>query len=259
MTETPTPVLDAREIRHGFGDREILQGVSLHVAPGQTLAIIGPNGAGKTTLLKILAGVLSPDTGDVRLQDDALATLSRREVARRIAVVPQSSAQVFGFTLLEFVLMGYHARTDRFALPSQAQVDGALQALADLELRELAGASVASLSGGELQRALLARALVADVPLWLLDEPTASLDVRHQIALLDRVRLHADQGGAVIAILHDLALVHRYFDAVAILHEGRLHAIGPPEDLLTPELLSEVFGVALDRLDADGRTLWFVR
>lgn len=250
--------VEVRDIKVSFGANTVLDGVSFTAHQGEALAVVGANGAGKTTLLKVMAGIVEPDAGGVILAGDNLDSLPRREVARRMAVVPQGAPQVFGYPLLEFILMGYNAKTGRFALPSQKQVDGARGALAALQLSELAHRPVSQLSGGEMQRALMARAMVAEAPLWLLDEPTASLDMGHQIASLQQMRRHVDQGGSVVAILHDLALIHRFFERVLVLWEGRFVADGPPDEVLSPEAVSSVFGVAMQRGEVDGKVVWVV-
>ncbi len=251
-------VVRAESVEMAFGDNEVLSGLDLQLDEAMSLALIGANGCGKTTLMKILAGVLVPQAGQITLLGDVLSKLKRREIARRIAVVPQSSPQVFAFTLLEFVLMGYHARSGLF-VPSDKQLDGAHQALQSLALGSLAERPVSQLSGGEMQRALMARAMVASATLWLLDEPTASLDMHHQISLLDQMKRHVDAGGAAVAALHDLALVHRFFDRVAVLHDGQIITHGPPDDVLTASVVSTVYGVQMQRGSVDGKTVWVAK
>lgn len=243
-------------VSHGFGARSILEDISLGVEPGQSLAIVGPNGAGKTTLLRILAGLEKARAGEVFLGGEALGGLKRREVARRISVVPQARPQVFDFSALELVLMGFHARTARFSLPSQSAQQQALAVMERLEVAHLADQPSSVLSGGELQRTLMARTVVSEAGVWLLDEPTASLDLRHQLTLLEEVRGHCGRGGSAVAILHDLGLVHRFFDRVAVLSESRLVAFGAPDDVLTEACVSGVFGVSMRRENVRGRVVW---
>ena len=251
-------VVAAKNIEVVFGSNQVLRDVSMAIEMGEAVAIVGANGAGKTTLIKVLAGVLKPSAGVVTLGGDELPKIKRRQVARRVAVVPQGAPQVFSYRLLEFVLMGYHARTARFSMPSTDQIDGARQALVSLELGDLEESPVSHLSGGELQRALMARAMVASVPLWLLDEPTASLDMRHQVALLEQMRRHVDDGGSAVAILHDLALIHRFFDRVLVLHEGVFLADGAPDEVLVPDVVSQIFAVPMQRGEVEGKVVWVV-
>ena len=249
------PMIRAHNIEKTFGDHRVLRGIDIEAGPEEAVAIIGANGAGKTTLLKILTGVLSADAGRITLDGDDLEDLDRREIARRAAVVPQGVPQVFDYTVLEFVLMGHHARNRRF-IPSDDDIDEGRRALQKLELETFSGRPVSHLSGGELQRALIARAIVASVPVWLLDEPTASLDMRHQIAILEQLRDYVDAGNTAISVLHDLALVHRFFDRVIALCDGQIRADGPPDDVLTPAVVSEIYGVSMERGKVGDNIVW---
>lgn len=250
--------LQAKNISHRFGPTTVLEEVSMVIEPGDCVALIGPNGSGKTTLVRILAGLLEPSRGAVCIDDLALAQMARREVARKVSVVPQARPQIFEFSALEVVLMGFHARSGRFSLPSQTQQKRALEVMERLEIADLADRAASVLSGGELQRVLMARTMVADSDLWLLDEPTASLDLRHQIALLEQVADHCARGGSAIAVLHDLALAHRYFDRVIVLADRTVVADGPCDQTLTDTLLSEVFDVHLSGGEVAGRRVWVV-
>jgi iron complex transport system ATP-binding protein len=255
MTE---PILQIDAVTHGFAGVPVLHQVQLEVQSGDSMALIGPNGAGKTTLLRAAGGLLEPDAGTVRVDGRDLADMTRREIARRMSYLSQATPQVFDFSALELVLMGFHARTGRFSLPSDSQRDRALGAMRQLEIEHLAERPASVLSGGELQRVLMARTLVAEADVWLLDEPTSHLDVRHQLAMLRQVRRHVADGGTVLAVLHDLGLVHRFFDRVAVLKGGELVAQGPVDETLNTDLLSRVFEVELVRGEVDGQTVWTV-
>lgn len=233
--------------------RKVLADVSLAVEAGEFLAVVGPNGAGKSTLLKTVGGLLSPAAGTVRIDDHDVAALSARETARLVASVPQSSTFGFDFTVSEVVEMGrtpYRRRLARTPDPEgPARVE---RALARTETTGLADRSVTTLSGGERQRVLLARALAQDAPCLLLDEPTASLDINHQVRTLDLI---AELDETVLAAIHDLDLAARYCDRVAIIADGSLRAVGPPEAVLTPDRLEPVFGidVAVEESPITGR------
>jgi iron complex transport system ATP-binding protein len=250
--------ITAHNLTHAFGPTEVLRDVSLTVESGESVALVGPNGAGKTTLMRALAGLLEPQAGRVELDGEDLRVVDRRQVARKLSVVPQARPQVFEFSALEVVLMGFHARSGRFSLPSKNQKTRALQAMERLEVAHLAERAASVLSGGELQRVLMARTMVTEAKLWLLDEPTSSLDLRHQVALLDGVAEHCAEGGSALAVLHDLALVDRYFDRVVVLDAGRAVADGPTASTLTESLLSEVFEVPLRGGTVAGRKVWVV-
>lgn len=250
-----TRLLETQNLELSFGSNRVLDGLGFRVNRGEAVGVVGPNGAGKTTLLKIVAGLLDPDAGTVRLSGDRLEGLSRRDIARRLAVVPQATPQVFNYSVLQFVLMGHYARSRRL-VPTDRQIQRGIEALERVEMKQFADRNVSRLSGGEMQRALVARALVADAPLWLLDEPTANLDMRYRTMVLERIREHADDGGAAVAVVHDLELVHRFFDRVAALCDGRFIADGAPDEVLTPSLVSEMYGVPMRRGCVDGHVVW---
>jgi iron complex transport system ATP-binding protein len=234
--------LEARNLSMSFGEHVLLDAISFGVAPGELVALIGPNGAGKTTLLKLAAGMAEPTAGDVLLGDQPAHRVARRIAARRVAMVPQSRPPVFEFSVFEVVLMGLHAQLSRFGTPGADARARAQAELDRLEVAHLADRALSTLSGGEAQRVLMARAAVSQAPIWLLDEPTANLDPGHQLSLLSRVREHVDSGGSALAAMHDLALVEAHFDRVLALVDGGLVADGPPNSVLTPELLERAFG-----------------
>ncbi|MFB6264440.1 MAG: ABC transporter ATP-binding protein [Bradymonadaceae bacterium] len=256
MSESDDPLLRAVELSKSFDEVDVLEDLSFTVSSGESVALLGPNGVGKTTLIRLCAGLTEPSGGGVELEGRSVASWSRRDVAARVALLEQAAPRVFDFTALELVLMGFHARTSRFALPSEEHRARAREAMRRLEIEELAPRPASVLSGGELQRTLMARMLVADAALWLLDEPTNHLDVRHRVALLECVEEHVDGGGAAVAAMHDLDLASRFFDRVLLLDEGRLVADGPMESTLTEELASRVYGVCLRRGEVAGRTVW---
>lgn len=253
-----TDVLRAQGLTKCFGDHTVLDDVDLHLSAGKATALIGANGAGKTTLLKLLVRRLAADRGQILLKERNIDDLSRRQIACQVAVVPQQSPQIFGFTLLEFVLMGTYAAGGGFVAHADDR-ERAQQALEQVSLTPLKTRPVSALSGGEYQRALLARAIVADVPVWLLDEPTSGLDMNHQIATLKQVRRKVEQGGAVLAILHDLALVHRFFDRVIVLDDASIVAAGPPDTVLTVEVVSRLYGVPMICGEVQGHRVWIAR
>jgi len=237
-----------------YGERTALQSVDLEVPRGQFLALAGPNGSGKTTLLRAALGFLTPDEGRLELFGDEVVSLSAAERARRVAWVPQEESPRDDVPLLDYVLYGRYAHLGRLQGESAADREGAVRALAAVGLEDRARDGILSVSGGERQRAILARALVQDAPLVLMDEPTSHLDIAHQIDILTRVRdLARERGVTVVAALHDLNLAARYSDRIVVLSRGRRVADGTPAEVLSEELLARVWGVVAD-LRRDPRT-----
>jgi iron complex transport system ATP-binding protein len=241
----------AEGVGFSFGARPVLDDVSMAVEPGRLTAVVGPNGAGKSTLFKALTAELVPTSGRVVFEQKDIAGIGGRGLAALRAVLPQSSQLSFPFTALEVVLLGLEARP---GLAAAARHASALASLQAVDLAELEGRFYQQLSGGEQQRVHLARALCQvgapmreGRPRYLfLDEPTSSLDIRHQLQALSLVRDFARQGGGVLAILHDLNLAAAFADHVVVLHQGRVHSQGAPRDVITDDLLSSVFEVPLE-------------
>jgi len=235
--------------------REVLRGLDLAVEAGELVALLGPNGSGKTTLLRAIAGTLPRDGGSVTILGRELDTWSRVALARRVAVLPQSLVLPDGFRVAELVEMGRAPHAARWFGSSPEDADAVERALLDADALDLAERHADELSGGERQRVLVAMALAQQPELLLLDEPTLHLDVAHQAALLASVaRLRARRGLTVIAVLHDLNLAAAHAPRVAVLGGGRVVADGDPASILRPDLVREVFGVAVDEArTADGR------
>ncbi|WP_232285276.1 ABC transporter ATP-binding protein [Saccharomonospora xinjiangensis] len=222
----------------------MLRGIDLDVRRGEWLALVGRNGCGKSTLLRMFAGLQRPDTGSVTLRGRPLPSYSRRQIARELAMLPQSTATVPSLTVRQLVRQGRYATRGPLGMLAEGDDDHVLLAMADTGVEPLADTPVDRLSGGERQRARLALALAQDAPLLLLDEPTTYLDVRHQIEVLDLVaRLRAERGLTVVTVLHDLAQAARYADRVVALKDGGVYAEGPAEEVVDADLLYAVFGV----------------
>jgi len=236
-------ILTARTLtaRYPGAATAALEGVSLALGAGELVAIAGPNGSGKTTLLRALLGTLPVEQGDVELLGRPLRTWGSAELARTVGVVSQREESVFPLTVLETVTLGRYAHLS--PLGSLSARDRAVidEALIRADVAPLRGRRTDTLSGGEWQRVRVARALAQEPRLLVLDEPTASLDVRHEMEVLELVRRLAGQGIATLLVTHHLNLAARYADRVVLLHHGRVVAVGPPSAVLTGEVVTRVF------------------
>lgn len=248
-------MIRAHAIQVQLGGRLILDGVGLETRPATTIGLIGPNGSGKSTLLRCLHGALRPHGGTVLIDGDPVASLSARDVARRVSVVPQESNAGSGLRAIDMVLLGCHAQRGDLHAYTREDRAMALDVLERVGARPLASRRLSELSGGERQRVIIARSLAQRAQMLLLDEPTNHLDIRYQHEILALVR---SLGLAVIVVLHDLNLAARYCDQVVLLHETTIVRAGAMNEVLTPSVLEPVFGVPVRCLDDDrGRHLLF--
>ena len=246
--------LHADAVTAGYGARTVLHACTLSVGRAEVVAIVGPNGAGKSTLLRCLAGLVHPSSGSVRLDGVDIAALGRRDLARRIAVVPQLFDTLFPFTVREVVGLGRTARLGTFGGASREDAAAVERAIADLDLVDLASRRIDRLSGGERQRAVLAMALAQESDVLLLDEPTVHLDPAHQVAMLRLVReLACARGLAVVAVLHDLNLAASMATRLAVLSDGRVICDAAPQIVINAALIRDVFGPGLAVGRHDGR------
>jgi iron complex transport system ATP-binding protein len=235
--------LEARSLGFGYRGHAVGRDVSLALDAGEVLCLLGPNGGGKTTLFKTLLGLIPSQAGRVLLGGDDLATLVRREIARRIAYVPQAHVGYFPFTVRDVVLMGRTAHLPAFASPSGVDRKAADEAIDRMGIAHLAEAEYTRISGGERQLALIARAIAQAAPLMVMDEPTASLDFGNQVRVLHEIGHLARSGIGILLSTHDPDHAFLCADRVALLHGGRLLALGSPEDVVVPEHLRTVYGV----------------
>lgn len=242
-------LLQADKVSFGYrrdGPR-VLDEVSVGAARGDLLGIIGPNGSGKTTLLKLLAGALAPSTGIVSLEGRPLAGWSRRETARRIAYVPQETHSAFDFTVLDIVLMGRFPHLGAFALEGPEDLAIARNALQATGAAAFESRPFNTLSGGEKQRVVIASALAQSADLLLLDEPTASLDVGHQLEVTDLLaRLNREQRVTMVLSTHDLNFAASLCHRLALLRDGRILGSGPTDEVLTRDSVRALYGVDAD-------------
>lgn len=250
-TVTGATTISARGVGVVLEGNPVLDGVDLDVVEGQVLALVGPNGAGKSTLLGVLAGDRHPDTGVVEVGGRDIRTMNQLELARLRSVLAQDNAVSFSFLVREIVEMG----RSPWARTPEAEADDAAVAAALLQtdVVALAGRRFSTLSGGERARVSLARVLAQSTRTVLLDEPTAALDLRHQEDVMRNARRLADEGCAVVVVLHDLSLAGAWADRVGMLAGGRLASIGTPTEVLTAERVSEVYGLEVEILLQRGR------
>jgi len=238
------PILELERIGFKYGEKRVLQDVSLTVEKGEFFGILGPNGSGKSTLLKLVDGIRSPSEGEIRLKGIAPGRMKWKDVARLIAVVPQEASWVFPLTVEEVVLMGRSPHIGRLAFESDRDLAVARSAMEETDILPFAARLMETLSGGERQRVLIARALAQEPEVILLDEPTSSLDIAHQIRTFDLIRsLSRSAGLTVVSVTHDMNLAALYCDRIALLEGGRLHSLGSPGEVITESHIGDVYGV----------------
>ena len=253
-----TALLRAVGVTFGYPGRDVLRDVNFELGPRELVALCGPNGAGKSTLLRVLLGLHPPDGGHVELAGAPAASLTRREIARRAALLPQESPVELPLTVREVVALGRLPHLGRFQAERPEDAEAVARALEATDTVALADRPLTELSGGERHRAHLARALAQGAAVLLLDEPIAGHDLAHQLQVLELLRATVDGAdgtarGAIVA-LHDLSLAARFCDRILLLDQGTLCADAPPAQVLTPETLARVFGVRAEiRADAAGR------
>ena len=237
------PAISAHGLTYQVDAVRLLDGVSLHAHRGRLVGLVGPNGAGKTTLLRALSGILRCQEGLVRLHGVDVATLSSKDVATSIALVPQIAPYTHGFNVIELVLMGRYPHLGPFQIEGSVDDRIARDAMRLTKTEQFADRTLDTLSGGERQRVFIARALTQQPRVLLLDEPTTNLDVLHQLKVLDLVRRLVDDGLTAVAAIHDLNMAARYCDRLVLLSGGRVLAEGPPGDVLSPGTMATAFGV----------------
>ena len=239
-------MLEARDLTIRYDDRTAVADLTLSLKAGEITAIIGPNGAGKSTLLRALNGQIPRASGVIMLDGQPLQRLNRRSISRHIAVVAQEAELRFPVTVLEFVLGGRFAwaTNSGWGWETERDLEVANAVINETELRDLSARLMNELSGGERQRALMARALATEAPILLLDEPTANLDLSHQATLLTLVRKRCDQHrSAALVVTHDINLAAQFANNITLMKQGRAVHSGTPQEVLTPEILQEIFEV----------------
>jgi iron complex transport system ATP-binding protein len=237
-------IIDVKNLDFGYGDGEILKGLSFGVKPQDFLAIAGPNGAGKTTLLNLLCGLLKPRAGVVTINGKEISRYCPKELARKISVVRQEFVPVFDYSVKETVAMARTAYSGLFGFESNQDWQIINEALEATDTAGFASRPLRNLSGGERQRVFIARALAQSTAVLLLDEPTSFLDLKHQVQIYDLLKkMQVEKGKTLVIVTHDINLASQYADRVLLLGDGSNYHIGPAEEVFTSEKIEEVFGV----------------
>ena len=241
-----------RDVEFSYASVPILKNICMEVAESEILGIIGPNGAGKSTLLRCIDRILSPQKGTIFLNEQDISKMSRLEIAKRMGYIPQSTTQVFPATVFETVLMGRRPHISWRC--NERDVEKVLEVLHLLDLEGLAMRDINELSGGQQQKVFIARALVQEPDVLLLDEPTSNLDIKHQLEVMDIIKEIARKKGiSAIMAIHDLNLAARYADRLIMMKDGMIYAAGEHFSVLTPENIREVYGVEVEVSKHNGR------
>jgi iron complex transport system ATP-binding protein len=237
-------ILEMEGVSFKYAAEWILRNISLTIQKGELWGILGPNGSGKTTLMNLIDGILPPQQGAIKIGGIAVGDMKRKELAKLIAVVPQETGWVFPLTVEEVVLMGRSPHLGRCEFESKEDLKIARSAMEATDILAFSSRLIQSLSGGERQRVLIARALAQQPTILLLDEPTSSLDIAHQISVFDLLRRLSEESGlTVLAATHDVNLASLYCTRIALLHKGNFYSRGTPEEALTEKSIREVYGV----------------
>ena len=240
--------IEVKNLNFSYGQRQVLFDVSFSMEKGEFLSILGPNGVGKSTLFRCILGLLPGYTGQVLIDGRDSRSFSVREAARHIAYIPQSSTPVFNYSAFDIVLMGRTSALGTFRAPGKEDLEKAHWAMDKIGISHLASRCFHRLSGGERQLVLIARALVQDAPVLMLDEPTANLDFGNQIRVLTQVRELSREGYTVIQTTHHPEQSYMFSDRILALQNGRILTEGPPSQVLTQENVAELYGIAVEVL-----------
>ena len=235
--------LEMQNTTLAYGHKVVMTDITFQLMPGEMVGLVGPNGSGKSTIIKALSHVISPRSGKILLDGKDISKIPRRDLARLVGVVPQLSLLPSAFTAFEIVLMGRNPHLSLFQYEGPRELAIAWQAMEKTGTQSLAGRRVSELSGGEIQCLLIARVLAQETKALLLDEPTANLDIGRQIEILDLIKsLCQEKNLAVLAAIHDLNLASQYCDRLILINNGRVHAEGTPQEVITARNIKDVYG-----------------
>jgi iron complex transport system ATP-binding protein len=244
--------LKVKDVAFGYASAPVLEGVSLEMGTKEIVAVLGPNGAGKSTLLKCIDRILLPQHGSILLDGEEISQMSRLELAKKIGYIPQSLAHAFSITVFDAVLMG--RRPHISWRTSEEDTEKVLSTLEMLHIEDLAMRDINEISGGQMQQVFIARALVQEPDVLLLDEPTSNLDIRHQLEVMHTIKsiVRKNEISAIMAI-HDLNLAARYADKIVLMNGGGIVSVGDPVMVITPDNIRQVFGVETEVHHKDGK------
>ncbi|HQH26725.1 MAG TPA: ABC transporter ATP-binding protein [Oligoflexia bacterium] len=248
----PDAILEARRVSFAYRGTPVLEDISLDVRPGELLGITGINGSGKTTLLKLLGGLLRPQCGEVALDGRGLHALGRNAIARRISLVPQDIPVESSFTVRDIVAMGRNPYLGRFGQETRIDRQAVEMAVSAADIAGLEDRLLRELSGGEQKRVFIARALAQETAIIMLDEPTANLDLAHQLTLIELLSSLCRKGRAVVLSMHDLSFAATHCDRVLVLANNGVGSCGTPGEVITPDNLARFFGVQAEVLHYGG-------
>ncbi len=240
-------MINVKNVDAGYKGHPVLHDVSLHVAQEKFIGLIGPNGCGKTTLLRVISGVLEPTSGSVLLEGKDVRAMSRRRLGQNLAVLLQDVNVDMAFTVHQIASMGRWPHLSRLGFETRRDREIVLDALRTADITHLRDKPITSISGGERQRAFFAMCLAQQPRALLLDEPLSHLDIGHQLSMLSLIRqLNRAEGMTVLAVFHDLNIAAEFCDELAVLHEGRVEAVGPAANVITPGMLTKVYQTPLE-------------
>lgn len=236
-------MISVNDLEFSYGNRKVIDSVSFNLNPGEILGILGPNGSGKTTLIKLVGGILKKGKGRIEIMGKEIEKYSRKELARKLAIVPSDLEPGFDFSVYDMVAMGRYPYLGLFDTFSPEDIEIIEKSMRSTGIMELSGHSIREISGGEKQRMLIARALAQNTDILLMDEPTSNLDIKYQVEILELIENIRKTGRAILLTMHDVNMAVRYCTRIALLSKGRIFSIGQPEMVISEESITAVYGI----------------